>query len=315
MVYCISVSGGKDSTACALLALECHPKDEIRCVFADTGNEHELTYEYINNYLPTALGLRIHTVRNDFTAELARKAEYCRGHWAAKGVPQETIDRAVTVLKPTGTPFLDLCMWKGRFPARKAQFCTEQLKKFPLEQYQLLLVEEFGAVESWQGVRADESRNRAACPATETTAIPGLTIYRPILTWTAQQVVDYVLSKGIKLNPLYSMNMTRVGCMPCINASKGEILEIYRRFPEHINRIAEWERLVGEASKRGVSTFFHLENHGAETMPDPEDYYHVGNIRSVIEWAQTGHGGRQLDIFKTSTDESPMCSSAYGLCE
>ena len=31
----ISMSGGKDSTACLLLALERHPKDEGKAVFAD----------------------------------------------------------------------------------------------------------------------------------------------------------------------------------------------------------------------------------------------------------------------------------------
>lgn len=313
MIYCVSVSGGKDSTACALLALGQHPKEEIRLVFADTGNEHELTYEYVNTYLPSALGLTIHTVRADFTADLARKAEYCRTHWAAKGVPQENIDRAIAILKPTGNPFLDLCMWKGRFPSRKAQFCTEQLKKFPIEQYQMGLLAAFGAVDSWQGVRADESLNRAGCAISELGTMPGMSIFRPILDWTAQEVVDYVLSKGVQLNPLYSMGMTRVGCMPCINARKDEVLEISRRFPDHIERIAEWERLVGEASKWGCSTFFAAANHG-EDLP-PEECFKIANIRRVVEWAQTGYGGKQLDIFKGSTTPSPACSSAYGLCE
>jgi 3'-phosphoadenosine 5'-phosphosulfate sulfotransferase (PAPS reductase)/FAD synthetase len=42
----VSVSGGKDSTALLLLAIERQP-DNMQAVFADTGNEHELTYEYV----------------------------------------------------------------------------------------------------------------------------------------------------------------------------------------------------------------------------------------------------------------------------
>ena len=30
---------------------------------------------------------------------------------------------------------LDLCIWKGRFPSRKAQFCTSELKTMPLVEY------------------------------------------------------------------------------------------------------------------------------------------------------------------------------------
>lgn len=42
----ISVSGGKDSTALLLLALE-RRTDNMQAVFADTGNEHEITYDYV----------------------------------------------------------------------------------------------------------------------------------------------------------------------------------------------------------------------------------------------------------------------------
>ncbi|MHB1938687.1 MAG: phosphoadenosine phosphosulfate reductase domain-containing protein, partial [Acidobacteriaceae bacterium] len=118
----------------------------------------------------------------------------------------------------------------------------------------------------------------------------------PILDWTAQQVVDYVQSRGVGLNPLYSQGMSRVGCMPCINANKAEIKEISVRFPDEIKRIAEWERLVGIASRGGISTFFHNN--------PPQDIY------QVIEWSKTARGGKQQDFYF-----SESCSSSYGLCE
>jgi len=49
----VSVSGGKDSTATLLVALESHPHDEVMAAFADTGNEHEATYDYVR-YLERA---------------------------------------------------------------------------------------------------------------------------------------------------------------------------------------------------------------------------------------------------------------------
>lgn len=42
----VSVSGGKDSTATYLLCLE-QTGGDFDAVFADTGNEHEATYEYV----------------------------------------------------------------------------------------------------------------------------------------------------------------------------------------------------------------------------------------------------------------------------
>lgn len=301
----VSISGGKDSTACALLALERHPADKVRLVFADTGNEHEQTLQYVHEYLPSVLGIAVHTVRADFAAHIARKADVVATKWREQGVPEEKVLRAIATLQPTGNPFLDLCIWKGRFPSRMAQFCTQELKTLPLTEWQTDLIDGGYAVESWQGIRADESPRRAIQPEREDRG-GGLTIYRPILQWTAQQTVDYVRSKGLVLNPLYSQGMRRVGCMPCINARKDEILEIARRFPEHIERIRAWEAVVSEASKLGVSSFFHASD--GSVLSGQSD------IHTVVEWAKTSRGGRQYDFTRTD-DEPPACASAYGLCE
>lgn len=307
----VSISGGKDSTACALLALERFPAAEVRLVFADTGNEHELTLEYVQSYLPQVLGVPVHTVRATFDEEIAGKAAFVAEKWPAMGVSASKVERALRALKPTGNPYLDLCIWKGRFPSRKAQFCTQQLKTMPLGLWQLGLVEAGFAVESWQGVRRDESQNRRNALEREELG-GGITIYRPIVDWTAQQTVDYVRSKGLQLNPLYSMGMNRVGCMPCINARKDEILEISRRFPGHIDRIEHWEFLVKEASKRDGATFFAAANQGdGLTVAQAVEQ---ANIRAVVEWAKTARGGKQYDLLRVQ-DETLACSSAYGLCE
>lgn len=70
----VSVSGGKDSTATLLLALEQHPQDEIFAAFADTGNEHESTYAYVD-YLERQTGVRIRHVKADFSDRWARRIE------------------------------------------------------------------------------------------------------------------------------------------------------------------------------------------------------------------------------------------------
>lgn len=206
---------------------------------------------------------------------------------------------------PTGNPYLDLCMIKGRFPSRTRQFCTEFLKTIPATEHALELIDQFGAIESWQGVRADESLARAHLLEREDRG-GGLVIVRPIITWTAQMVFDQLRKHGIKPNPLYSMGMGRVGCMPCINAAKDEILEISKRFPEHFDRIEKWEKLVSEVSKRRNATFF-------PSPGDNESANERGNIRQVVKWSQTSRGGKQVDF--TRLDEPSACASSYGLCD
>lgn len=303
----VSLSGGKDSTACVLLALD--NGMPCRFVFADTGNEHELTYAYVREYLPRRLGITIDEVRADFSAAIERKRRYVVEQWPKKGVSQEAIDRALPMLVATGVPFLDLCIMKGRFPSRMVQFCTHELKRYPLDKYLLDLLVQGHEVESWRGVRRDESTWRRSTVARERTA-EGWTNVHPIVDWTAQQTVDYVRGKGVELNPLYSQGMGRVGCMPCINVGKNELAQIAQRFPEVIQRIREWEALVSEASKRGWTTFF---TDCAEEDETPEALFRRLNIDARVSWARTARGGKQYDLLKSM--DGAACSSIYGLCE
>lgn len=305
----VSVSGGKDSTALLLLAIE-RGAENLSAVFADTGNEHPLTYEYVQYLNDTVFPIR--TVRADFTRQIAGKKEYVLTKWADKGVPQEHIDRAAAALVPTGNPFLDLCIWKGRFPSSKAAFCSEELKRNPIiNKVQKPVMDAGDDVVSWQGVRRDESLRRRFLVERELKeeAANGAELwnYRPILDWTAADCFAMHKKHGIKHNPLYEMGMGRVGCMPCINCRKDELLEISKRSPEVIQRIAQWEQAVKAASKREGATFFAAPS-------DDSEWSATQTIEKVVEWSQTGRGGKTFDWIRIESD-SPTCSSIYGLCE
>jgi len=322
----VSVSGGKDSTALALLAIE-RGAENVRFVFADTGHEHRLTYEYID-YLDSELksrcGVGITRVKADFTEKMAYRRAHLRARWEKDGVPETRIQQALSVMHPTGNPFLDLCLLRGRFPSTRARFCSQELKHFPInEQVIEPLLGQCRALISWQGVRADESPSRALLPERDVEFGQwepdpvGRLIYRPLLAWSADDVFAMHRRHGVKWNPLYEQGMSRVGCMPCIHARKGEIREIAARYPEEIARVSEWERLVALANKRGLTSFFSSDKTPGE---------HVGRadvaspgVAEVAEWSLTGRGGRNFDMFYVAaaandTDES-MCSSVYGLCE
>lgn len=306
----VSLSGGKDSLATAILALLLYGAPQVQLVWADTGHEHPLTVEYVQDYLPRALGVEVHTVRGDFRADVDAKRLYVEQNWLAAGVPDDIVRRAVEALQPSGNPYLDLCLWKGRFPGRMSQFCTDRLKTDPLNAHMVALARQGLTLESWQGVRRDESEARKDALSWERSDL-GWMIYRPIATWNVHQVLQAARAYGVKQNPLYSLGMTRVGCFPCIHCRKSELREIALRFPEEIDRVAEWERLVGDACRRGYATLIPFKTHGAEVSD--EEIFRQGNIRARVEWSKTLRGGKELD--PQAASELPACSSVYGLCE
>ncbi|QOD81858.1 phosphoadenosine phosphosulfate reductase family protein [Chromobacterium haemolyticum] len=362
-IHVVSVSGGKDSAATLLLAINRVGRDNVRAIFCDTGNEHEEVYKYLD-YLEQALDITIDRLKASFTEEIAAKRDFIardartrreydttpicdalgRPVWArdargnrrfklkkSDGAPfcafiQKTRKvgggrktrwsnkakrRALAVLYPTGNPFLDLCLWKGRFPSRKAQFCTEELKRNMAVAYQLELIDAGHRVVSWQGVRRDESQNRRNAKKIERLA-PRLYAFRPLVEWSALDVFDYCAQQGLQPNPLYLQGCGRVGCMPCINVGKEEITQIDSRWPEHLARPSQWEKLVSQASKRGFSTFFNKELHD-DNWSDRR-VHEANQVSAVIQWARTTRGGVQFNLL-ADLIEPTACASAYGLCE
>lgn len=305
--HLVSVSGGKDSTATYLKAME--SGRPFRAVFADTGNEHEATYEYVSRLAERSGGPVVEVVRADFSRQLAQHRDYLLREWPKQGIPQEIVDEAARLHEPTGNPFLDLCISKGRFPSRMAQFCTGELKEIPITTTVVGRMLEDGPVLQWLGIRADESRNRAKQPLWNRHDC-GSYVWRPIFSWTVEDVWAMHRRHALLPNPLYAMGMGRVGCMPCINCRKDELRAIADRFPEHIDRIERWEKVVASANKRRISTFF-------AAMKDPTDVDRPGTysgIRQVVRWARTGRGGRQFDIFMQD-QAGGGCTSELGLCE
>lgn len=300
-VNVISLSGGKDSTALLLKAIELGV--EYEAVFADTGHEHEETYKYID-YLEKQLGIKIRRVKADLTQRVLDKKKTIEVKWRKDGVDEEVVQSALDNLKPTGIPMLDLAIWKGGFPSRTRQFCTQELKIVPMiEQVYEPIWKSGKEIIVWQGIRRSESKAREN--AKEFEQLPdGYYAYRPLVEWSARDVFNMHDKHGVKPNPLYKLGMGRVGCMPCINTGKGEMFQIQMRFPDVIDKIEKWEEIVSKVSKQGKSTFF--------TTSDIQG----DGIRDRASWSMTTRGGKQLDLIKLiEMEDVPTCSSQYGLCE
>ena len=327
MLHVVSVSGGKDSTAAYCRAIE--RGVPFRAVAADTGNEHPATYDAVNTLHEKTGGPKVEWVKADFAERIAGKRRFIEANWEAHGVPADLVARALAVLHPTGNPFLDLCLWKGRFPSRKAQFCTAELKVHPIDKHFTRPMLATGkTVVSWQGVRAAESIVRRDLPPMQRLVshndLPGrLYVFRPLLRVTSVDEVFAISRRhGVEPNPLYGWGLKRVGCFPCINCSKAELALVDGRFPEQVERLEEWERLVSEACKRGQATFFAIVND--PIMRDewtalekagqiPHDLAGAGfGVRRMVEWAKTDRGGRQYSLL--ARDVSTVCNE-WGACE
>jgi len=265
----INVSGGKDSTALLLWTLS-EGIPNCRYVYADTGHEHPSVYEYLD-YLEVQTGVEIERVETE--------------------------------------GFLELCKRKQRFPSAKARFCTEFLKVKPLAKY--MDAAEDSAQNNphlvWVGIRAEESPARADLPEAMMSNVkypPRKTSWQlrhhPLLSWLVHDVFDIHHHHGIKPNPLYQMGMHRVGCFPCIMARKNELRTIFKRFPEVVDKLRDWEEQVAAASKRGEGTFFPHDD-----LPDGV----TGGIDTFVAYLDDGPElpGLEQDV--------KGCMSVYGLCE
>jgi 3'-phosphoadenosine 5'-phosphosulfate sulfotransferase (PAPS reductase)/FAD synthetase len=278
----VSVSGGKDSTVVYLLALDEFGKDGFRAVFADTGHEHPVTYNYLRNLPEMAGGPSIEWVKGEFSEGIARKNE----RLAAKDLPP---------LQPTGNPFLDMMLWKGRAPSTKAQFCTEHLKLAPIKKW-LDGIRGDREVNMSVGIRAGESVRRSKMAAREFSDFYDCWMLRPIIAWDEAQVFSYLETKGVPPNPLYAAGFSRVGCFPCIHSRKGELAAL----PEWAwEKLADWEKAVGR-------TWF---------PPGLVPGVHIPTIEDVRAWAKTAHGGRQFDLLTEDAKDVPSCMSTWVVCE
>lgn len=226
----VSVSGGKDSAATALHLRELGIP--FTCVMADTGWEADQTYRYVDDVLQAAIG-PITVVR----AVIALQPD--RVHLAEQ--VEANLGRE--------SPMVRECIRKAMIPSRKIRWCTSNLKLAPLREHHQRLMADGRIVVSVVGVRAQESEARAAMPEWEIGASLDAIVWRPILTWTLEDVIAIHARHGLPLNSLYGQGLTRVGCYPCIQACKAEYAHVARD-DRRVAALRELERVVGDLAEQ-----------------------------------------------------------------
>lgn len=291
--YLVSISGGKDSTAMWLYLKRELKLPNLIPLFSDTGWEHPLTYEYLD-YLEHELGplIRVRAERD----------------------------------------MLEAATHKGIFPSKMQRWCTRDLKMHPCREW---LREQFdsGALKredviQCSGVRHEESPSRAKMAEfAEMDDFNKLPQWRPIISWTWQEVFAMHDKHGVEANPLYKLGMGRVGCMPCIFATIPELGEIARRFPEVVDKVAAAERSVA-ANRKVVrpASFFSSdkipERFRSMSYVDEDGVTQkVGSAADIFAYAKLEkperlYGAAMTPLFvEPENEDLGSCSSIYGLCE
>ena len=269
-----SVSGGKDSAAMSLYLTELEIEHDR--VFCDTGWEHDLTYEYLRGPLQAKLGPIIEI-------QPPKKME-------------------------------ELVLHKMMFPSRMQRYCTQMLKTQPLAKYINAQMEAGAEVVNSVGVRAAESEARSKMPEWEWQDGFDCEVWRPLLRWTEQEVIDIHKRHELVPNPLYLKGANRVGCWPCILSRKEEIRLVADTDPARIDRMRELERLVTIGQKdRAASKGETLANNPGWFQAKTGGGGQCWPIDEVVKWSRTSSGGKQYELF--SADAKDQGCMRWGLCE
>ena len=261
----VGVSGGKDSLAVCLHFDE--QGYEYKRVFSDTGWEHPQTYEYLQ-YLETVIG----------------KIDYVKRIVEVDDQHKAFVD---SIEKDLGfeSPFVRLVMQYMCLPNARRKFCTPRLKVDPIASYLNDLDDPINVV----GIRHDESNKREKMNEWEWFDHFDCYTWRPILSWSFDDVANIHKRHNVNPNPLYLNGHNRVGCYPCIYANKGDLKNLDDKRASIIKRIEEYV-----SSQRGKqSTLF-------KNM----------TIDQAVEWAKTSRGGKQYMLFDI---EPPTCAK-WGMC-
>lgn len=322
----IPLSGGKDSQASMLWAIEKYGIENCQTAFCDVKWEAPETYEHIK-YLVKKSGITHNTL---------------------------------TSKKYDG--MVDLAVKKGRFPSSTARFCTEELKVKPMIDFVLSQKRNVIIVD---GVRADESEKRAKkqpeCrffkyyfePYQTNSMIieqfeikPPITLkqknklqkaidrlalgkedpkfytyrkkdvfkwcetygddlIRPFFYATGDEVINYSLNRDYLINDRYFQGYKRVGCKVCIMEDIPGLTMTIQNDPQTVNEIIEAE-IIAESSFMPPDKI--PKRYHSKQTAEGKTYGTFADVkRYILDKNAT------IDMFKN--DPVFRCKSHYSICE
>lgn len=214
--HILGISGGKDSSALAVLIKKTRPEifAKLELFFTDTGADLPEIYEYIEK-LEKYLGKPVLRIKAALTDELKN-------------------DFRVVVGEDGSVPFNDVLFkrFKGFLPAPNARWCTRELKIIPMEQW---IGDDYCI--SYVGIRNDEPTR------TGYTTKKNINI-TPVYPYKEDKIdingVYKLLDESVGL-PEYYKWRTRSGCFFCFYQRRVEFAIMYFLYPELFEEATKYE--------------------------------------------------------------------------
>lgn len=318
----VSLSGGKDSTATYLHLLERGVLEAVeraggvvRRVFADTGWELDETYAYLDE-LEFRFG-KIDRVAlwvpgpgeqqpNGYDLMVPIWVTERGGDGGVMHADRFAFARLLEARLGRYSPMIRLMMQWRKVPTAVRRWCTDDLKKRPIVEYLAGCADPLNVI----GVRAEESRKRAAMPEVEWSDTYDATIWRPIHALLKSEVIDLHTRHGIAPNPVYlqGQGAGRVGCGPCVYSGANDIRWLTAEKPERLALLAEVERCLAllnpPRAQKGAGNphWFHVSRQGQAIAIA---------VGEAVQLASHDLGGSAPLLFEER--QAPGCAE-WGLC-
>jgi len=208
--HLLGLSGGKDSSALALLMREKHPELDIEYFFTDTGYE-----------LPET---------NEFIDKLEAKLGYIN----------RLNDKSLNGVTGRGSlDFLQVLKKKGNFlPSPNDRWCTLELKLKPFEAWVDGFIAEGYSIKNYVGIRADEPA-RTGFQAKGGKPIETLFPFREH-NIVKSDIIHILQRNGLDM-PEYYKWRSRSGCTFCFYQQKIEWIRLKEHHPELFEEAKSFE--------------------------------------------------------------------------
>lgn len=231
--FVVAFSGGKDSQVILDLVSRVIPAENYKVVFTNTGMELPCTIDTV---------------------------EETRSFYNSR-YPQFTLEHA-----KSNKEAIDLWRAYGP-PSRLNRWCCSVLKTalFGRKMKELLKTEAQPKLVVFEGVRSDESARRSSYGRVgEGVKHVNLINCRAILKWNVTEIYLYMYKNNIKLNPAYTLGLTRVGCGVCPFASDWSEYVIRKQYPEiakaYVDVIEEMAKNIGITSQHKIDEYISSGN-------------------------------------------------------
>lgn len=209
-----------------------------------------------------------------------------------KGTIAHARSKGVEIRNPR-LPFFKLIEKKG-YPSRLVRFCCDELKE-----YKILDKCVIGVRKAESKARDERYQEPTQCRVYKRTGDRVEAIY-PILTWSDEDVAEFLLDRQIKCHPLYydadgNFDVTkRLGCIGCPLAYYKRRVEEFKQYPQ---MVALWLKSGqvylnthrhtknGQRYKTAYEMFFRttMFNHTKDYLRYMEEHNYQVDYKSVLE--------------------------------